>query len=204
LEDGEVGISASNRNFKGRMGSRKAQAYLASPEVVAASALSGVISGPGVYKAPENYSGVSFGYGTGSSVTPESELGNALEQLESLIDRIELSVADGNTKGTSIIPGFPEKISGEIIFCDADHLDTDNIYPGKCEYLSNETLPSNPTNILLDTYQDDITKEGMAEVCMSNYDPDFGSVAKPHDILVSGFNFGCVSSISPLPFRSKF
>lgn len=36
LEDGEA---ASNRNFKGRMGSQKAKAYLASPEVVAASAL---------------------------------------------------------------------------------------------------------------------------------------------------------------------
>ncbi|KAI1121503.1 homoaconitase [Nemania abortiva] len=176
LEAGEVGISASNRNFKGRMGSRDAQAYLASPEVVAASALNGVISGPGNYDAPANYSGVSFGYGTGSPVTTESELDNALEQLESLIDRVESSVADGTTKATSILPGFPEKISGEIVFCDADHLDTDNIYPGKY------------------TYQDNITKEGMASVCMSNYDPDFGSVAKPNDILVSGFNFGCGSS----------
>ncbi|KAH0563158.1 mitochondrial Homoaconitase [Trichoglossum hirsutum] len=177
LEDGEVGISASNRNFKGRMGSRNAQAYLASPEVVAASALSGVISGTGVYKAPANYSGVDFGYGTGSPVTTESELGNVLEQLESLIDRVESSAVDDTSKAiTKILPGFPEMISGEIVFCDADNLDTDNIYPGKY------------------TYQDDITEEGMANICMSNYDPDFGLVAKPNDILVSGFNFGCGSS----------
>jgi homoaconitate hydratase len=76
LEDGEVGISASNRNFKGRMGSREALAYLGSPEVVAASALSGLISGPDVYKVPENYSGVEFGYGTGAPVTTESQLNN--------------------------------------------------------------------------------------------------------------------------------
>jgi homoaconitate hydratase len=177
LEAGEVGISSSNRNFRGRMGSRDAQAYLASPEVVAASALHGVISGTGEYAAPANCSGVEFGYGTGSPVTTESQLGNVLEQLESLIDRVESSVVDDTSKATTqILPGFPEKISGEIIFCDADNLDTDNIYPGKY------------------TYQDDITKEGMASVCMSNYDPDFGLVVKPNDILVSGFNFGCGSS----------
>ncbi|KAI1484846.1 homoaconitase [Biscogniauxia mediterranea] len=183
LEDGEVGISASNRNFPGRMGSRNAQAYLASPEVVAASALKGFISGPGLWEAPANYSGVDFGYGNGSPETTESQLGNALEQLESLIDRVESSAGSSDDPSTAapaatgkILPGFPEKISGEIIFCDADNLDTDNIYPGKY------------------TYQDDITKEGMAEVCMENYDPGFRSIAKPNDILVSGFNFGCGSS----------
>ena len=177
LEDGEVGISASNRNFKGRMGSRNAQAYLASPEVVAASALSGTISGTGVYQAPADYTGVDHGYGTGAPLTTESELGNVLEQLESLIDRVESSTGDETSNAvTKILPGFPEKITGEIVFCDMDNLDTDNIYPGKY------------------TYQDDITKEGMAQVCMSNYDPDFGSAVKPGDILVSGFNFGCGSS----------
>ena len=37
LEEGETGISATNRNYKGRMGHPKAQAYLSSPAVVAAS-----------------------------------------------------------------------------------------------------------------------------------------------------------------------
>ncbi len=41
-----MGISATNRNFRGRMGSRDAEAYLASPAVVAASALAGYITGP--------------------------------------------------------------------------------------------------------------------------------------------------------------
>jgi homoaconitate hydratase len=47
LEPGETGISASNRNFKGRMGSSEARCYLASPAVVAASAAAGFIRGPG-------------------------------------------------------------------------------------------------------------------------------------------------------------
>lgn len=34
----------------------------------------------------------------------------------------------------------------------------------------------------------------MAEVCMINYDPEFRTIAKPNDILVSGKDFGCGSS----------
>lgn len=43
---GEVIISSANRNFQGRMGTRESEVYLASPEVVAASAVAGAITHP--------------------------------------------------------------------------------------------------------------------------------------------------------------
>ncbi len=44
--DGDIVLSAGNRNMKGRMGSKKAQIYLTSPAVVAASAVRGEITDP--------------------------------------------------------------------------------------------------------------------------------------------------------------
>ncbi|KAJ5612351.1 Homoaconitate hydratase [Penicillium lagena] len=189
LEPGEVGISASNRNFKGRMGSTDAKAYLSSPEIVAASALNGKLCGPGWYQTPEGWDGVIRGEGE----SPDRMI-TAEEALEKVIGQIDELVADGEKKFApeptqaeaeasstddalvEVYPGFPERVSGEIVFCDADNINTDGIYPGKY------------------TYQDDVSVETMAEVCMSNYDAAFSSIAKQGDILVSGFNFGCGSS----------
>ena len=137
LEPGEVGVSASSRNFVGRMGSREAQAYLASPEVVAASALAGKISGPGWYRRPKDWAGVE---GSEGEPFAEKSAGEALEamigKLDSIIDASSApssAESEGGEGGedalAELCPGFPEKIGGEIVFCDADNLNTDGIYP---------------------------------------------------------------------------
>ncbi len=138
LEKGEVGISASNRNFKGRMGSVEAQAYLSSPEVVAASALHGKICGPRGYQRPEGTVGVVKGEGTGIEegdrvLRIEDALENIIKQADPVIavaegENLRLPQSHGPKETiqgmTEILPGFPEKIQGEIIFCDGDNINT--------------------------------------------------------------------------------
>ena len=133
LEDNEVGISATNRNFKGRMGSSKAQAYLASPAVVASSAISGQID------FVQNY--------TSNSVATKI-ITNRKKDFKAL--------------RVNIIEGFPEKFEGELIFCHQDNLNTDGIYPGKYTYIDDFT-PQQQAQVVMENYDPEfvkIAKEG--------------------------------------------
>jgi homoaconitate hydratase len=107
LEPGEVGISATNRNFKGRMGSRDAQCYLGSPAVVAASAIAGYICGP------EEPAAAPSRRGLGS--TPARQYA-------------ELSPPAGVGETVEIMPGFPSEMCGRLVFLPQDNLNTDGIY----------------------------------------------------------------------------
>ena len=98
LEPGEVGISATNRNFKGRMGSRDAQCYLASPEVVAASAVAGYICGP-----------------------------NATADRAAERSYTQFATAASAEK-VEVLPGFPKQVRGRMVFMPQDNVNTDAIY----------------------------------------------------------------------------
>ncbi len=53
--DGYTIISTANRNFKGRMGNKNSEVYLASPACVAYSAIKGVISDPRAFESNDKF-----------------------------------------------------------------------------------------------------------------------------------------------------
>ncbi len=148
LKAGEVGISATNRNFKGRMGDRDAKAYLASPAVVAASAVAGYICAPTRFESKQAKFSI----------------------------RLNNSTSAAASGGAEIIDGFPSVVRGRAVWLPIDNLNTDGIYSGKL------------------TYRDDVTPEEMAKASFNNYDPNFVSIAKKGDVVISGRNFGTGSS----------
>src|SRR3989440_7019538 len=110
VQKGETAISATNRNFKGRMGDREALVYLGSPAVVAASALAGFICAP--QKFSERPAGIAI-----RRADKKSKLAGSVE----------------------IMKGFPPKVRGRVLFIDKDNLNTDGIYGSKHTYRDDMT-----------------------------------------------------------------
>ncbi|MFN0131944.1 MAG: aconitase family protein [Phycisphaerales bacterium] len=128
IKAGEVGISATNRNFEGRMGDRNGQVYLGSPAVVAASAIAGHICSPTRFEAMR-------ARGTFKRIPPPPLSGGA---------------AKGAT-GVAVIEGFPAVVRGRLWFLDRDNLNTDGIYAGKHTY-NDKMTPSEMAAVIFENY----------------------------------------------------
>ncbi|KAI0090247.1 homoaconitase [Irpex rosettiformis] len=176
LKEGEIGISATNRNYKGRMGHPLAQAYLASPAVVAASAIKGYIAGP-------------------DSLDP-SQLPPAGPPKFSIVDPTPSSSTTAKTsQKESLLPEFPSTFSGTLLFAPQDNLNTDGIYPGKYTYQDDISL-ARQAEVVMENYDPSFAR--LVASIRSNQpssDPESASAdVKTGVILASGYNFGTGSS----------
>ncbi len=111
------------------MGSKDALAYLASPAVVAASAVSGYID---------------F---------------DLIDEKKSIIAEIKkVNKKSKTTSSVRIVEGFPEVIEGDLVFCHQDNLNTDGIYPGKYTYID-DFKPEDQAKVVMENYDADFSKK---------------------------------------------
>jgi len=132
LEAGEIGISATNRNFKGRMGARDAKCYLASPAVVAASVVAGYITGP-----------------------------VEIPQFELKREFVELAAKAAAAERVEILDGFPSELKGRLVFVPQDNLNTDGIYGKDYTYREDMTREL-MANVVFENYDPQFASRSQA------------------------------------------
>ncbi|MGA7850066.1 MAG: homoaconitase [Terriglobales bacterium] len=146
LEAGEVGISATNRNFKGRMGSRDAKCYLASPEVVASSAVAGYIRGP-------------------------HEFAHRAAQRA----YVGFASSAGGAEKVEILTGFPQRVRGRLVFMPQDNVNTDAIY-GKDYTYRDDITPEMMAKVVMENYDPQFAaRTNAGDVVVSQFNFGTGS-----------------------------
>ena len=128
LEENETAISATNRNFKGRMGARTADVYLSSPAIVAASAIAGRIVAPQQAKFTNDI-----------RATIHSATTQKLPRSGEWSD------------------AFVEKWRGKVVLCLEDNINTDGIYPGKYTY-NDDISPEQQAQVVMENYDAQFTQ----------------------------------------------
>ncbi|MFO0829804.1 MAG: homoaconitase [Phycisphaerales bacterium] len=122
IKAGEVGISATNRNFEGRMGDRNGLVYLGSPAVVAASAIAGYIASPTEFRDEP----------VRTTTKPRASAASAPASVD-------------------IVEGFPAVVRGRLLFLDKDNLNTDGIFAGKHTY-NDAMTPDEMKRVIFENY----------------------------------------------------
>ncbi|MFB6233848.1 MAG: aconitate hydratase [Halopenitus sp.] len=157
-----VSLRAFNRNFKGRSGQPEDNVYLASPEVVAASAVAGEIVDPRERDAEP------------PSPTLPADMTRRYDEV--LAPDPTTEVRRGETIGTVPVGDpLPSDLAGEVITRAGDDVTTDHIVPADAEVMS---LWSDP--------------QACADYTLTRVDPDFPEKARAAGggWVVAGENWG--------------
>jgi 3-isopropylmalate/(R)-2-methylmalate dehydratase large subunit len=197
---GEVTISSGNRNFTGKQG--KGEVWLASPAIIAASAVAGYITTPDKIPAeyieniaiPDKITGEPTDYiNTHDKVSVEPLINSPAEKkigfpvisidsgMEEDSTGTELKASEKNKSANETQKSVPDNekpvvVTGNTWYINMDNIDTDMIYHNRHLAIT------------------DIREMGkFAFGNLKGYE-DFSSKARPGDIIVSGKNFGSGSS----------
>lgn len=194
LGPGQVAISATNRNFPGRMGDRSAQVYLASSAIVAASAIAGYITTPEDVQRGGARRAAGEGGGEEKMQFTTEDNGRATQGHGRTTERSDEHVRRDGARTDAV----PSSASGDhaasrllatrrdgsdsprAILVPEPNVSTDAIYAGR------------------HTYRSDMSPAEMGAVIFENLDaedvPCVGPLIERGDVILAGRNFGRGSS----------
>ena len=165
-----VSLRTFNRNFEGRSGTKDGQVYLVSPELAAASALTGYITDPQTLGAyPEIVMPKEFNIDDSAVILPLSEA-----------EAQEAQVLYGpNIKPFPKSEPLQDEIKAKLTLKVGDNITTDHIMPAGAKILP---------------YRSNIPK--MSEFCFNVCDENFPkrALANKQTIIIGGSNYGQGSS----------